>query len=100
MTTGTSLSPAASIRSRLGHPVVDGDGHIVEVATVFVEYLRATVGDAVADAYVERRPPQSLPAAERHERWVIEPNLWGAPTRNTLDRATAALPDLYAERMD
>jgi predicted TIM-barrel fold metal-dependent hydrolase len=28
------------------------------------------------------------------------PNLWGWPTKNTLDRATATIPALYAKRMD
>jgi predicted TIM-barrel fold metal-dependent hydrolase len=100
MTTSTGVSRAASIRADIGHPVVDGDGHIVEVAPVFVEYLRETVSSAVADRFVQTRHPQSLPAPERHDRWIIEPNLWGSPTKNTLDRATAALPVLYAERMD
>jgi predicted TIM-barrel fold metal-dependent hydrolase len=65
-----------------------------------VEYLRETVSPAVADAWVAHRHPQGRPVDERHARWVPEPNQWGAPTKNTLDRATAALPDLYASRLE
>ena len=32
--------------------------------------------------------------------WSQQVNLWGWPTKNTLDRATATLPKLYASRMD
>src|SRR4051812_6296637 len=50
-TTGTKLSRAAEIRQRLDYPIVDIDGHILEVMPVFAEYIRETQGAKVADAF-------------------------------------------------
>src|SRR5580700_5480111 len=91
---------AATLRQELEHPIVDGDGHIVEVMPVFVEYLRDTVGEGIANKFAQSQARLSATPEERRNRWLIQPNLWGAPTKNTLDRATAALPALYARRMD
>jgi len=35
-------------RRQLAYPIVDGDGHILELTTVFVEYLHDTAGSKVA----------------------------------------------------
>ena len=45
------LSPA-QIRSRLKHPVVDGDGHWLEYTPVFAEKMRKAVGDKAADGFI------------------------------------------------
>jgi predicted TIM-barrel fold metal-dependent hydrolase len=106
MTTATQASRAAQIRQELGHPVVDGDGHILELTTVFVEYLRDVSGSKVADAFASSPPfirfstPWLPPLEQRRRTWSSQSNLWGWPTKNTLDRATATLPRLYAQRMD
>src|SRR3954447_12139039 len=99
-------SKAASIRASLGYPIVDIDGHVLEVTPVFVEYVRETAGAAHADkyanstAYKRFTSPWSVTPEERRERWLPQNNLWGWPTKNTLDRATATIPALYAKRMD
>ncbi len=106
MSIATQSPRAAQIREQLGYPVVDGDGHILELTTVFLEYLRDTAGTAIADRF-EASPPYarwSEPWAngveQRRRTWTGAANLWGWPTLNTLDRATATLPRLYASRMD
>ena len=102
----TEPSRAAAIRARLPYPIVDCDGHVLEVSPVFVEHIRETAGDAIADAYasspVYRRfsEPWLTTPEERRSQWIAQPNLWGWPTKNTLDRATATIPGLYAARMD
>src|SRR3954468_16377429 len=99
-------SKAASIRAGLAYPIVDCDGHVLEVTPVFVEYVRETVGGEIADkysgstAYKRFTSPWSVTPDERRERWMVQNNLWGWPTKNTLDRATATIPALYAKRMD
>ena len=106
MTTATNASRAARIRERLDHPIVDGDGHILELTTVFLEYLRETAGPAVADRFEASAPyarwsePWRPDVETRRRTWTGQANLWGWPTLNTLDRATATLPRLYASRMD
>ena len=35
---------AADIRSKLGHPVVDADGHALEFGPVYFEYLKQVAG--------------------------------------------------------
>jgi predicted TIM-barrel fold metal-dependent hydrolase len=106
MTAAVQASRAAEIREQLGYPVVDGDGHILELTTVFVEYLRDTAGSKVDDAFAASPPfvrfstPWEPPLEARRRTWSGQSNLWGWPTKNTLDRATATLPRLYAERMD
>ena len=56
MSVATDTPRAARIRGELGYPIVDGDGHILELTTVFLEYLRDTAGGGVADRF-EASPP-------------------------------------------
>lgn len=106
MTTGVRPSQAAEIRQHLGHPVVDADGHLLELMTVFVEYLAQSAGSAVAQrlvaspVYARWHEPWVPPLSQRIATWSSQVNLWGWPTKNTLDRATATLPRLYANRLD
>lgn len=104
---------SAQIRSNLDHPVVDADGHYIELLPVFMEYFFDYVkeiggSDAVAD--LARREGlfyddrvlgvwASLTESERRERWLNRPPFWSLPV-NTLDRATGHLPRLMAERLD
>ncbi len=106
MTTTAPTSRASRIREQLGYPIVDGDGHILELTTVFLEYLRDIAGSPIADrfessaAYARWSEPWVPGVEERRRTWTGQANLWGWPTLNTLDRATATLPRLYATRMD
>ena len=43
---------ATQIRSRLSHPVIDGDGHWVEFDPVFSERMRKVGGDRAADGFL------------------------------------------------
>lgn len=40
-------SRSAAIRDELGYPVIDGDGHVVELLRVFIDY-RTTVATAIS----------------------------------------------------
>jgi predicted TIM-barrel fold metal-dependent hydrolase len=100
----SSEQRAAEIR--LDHPIVDGDGHIVESLPIVIDYIRRVAGDDVADrfagsspAYASRRAPI---LTEHHHRPTpgnpITP--WWALPANALDRATGLLPRLLYERLD
>lgn len=102
---------SAQIREQLDHPIVDGDGHWIEFLPVFAQYLREYAGDEVAEKFDASRYFQAQDTvangawmngtlAERRDGWQNKSMFWSFPTKNTLDRATAMLPKLMANRLD
>ena len=99
---GIHLGP--EIRQQIGHPVIDGDSHLIEYMPVYLDYLR----DAGADDRLIRMMRRSQrgsrwysqsEAERRHNRTLREP-WWALPTEQTHDRMTAMLPKLFYERLD
>jgi predicted TIM-barrel fold metal-dependent hydrolase len=94
----------AAIRARLDHPVIDNDGHIVEFIPLVRDILVDVAGESVAarfDRVVDGgRLSQLVPPDKRRENGMVRSPWWGVPTRNTLDRATAMLPELMYRRLD
>ena len=97
------LSPE-QIHAKLGHPVIDGDGHWIEYAPVFAEKIRKAVGDKGANGFLasQRRIPNSLSLtlAERKRRGIAMEGNWGRQSTNTRDRATAMMPKMLYDRLD
>src|SRR6059036_3214513 len=95
---------AVEIRSRLDHPIVDGDGHWVEFDPVFSERMRKVGGDRAADGFnaamKTTQDALSMSLAERRRRRLAQPGFWTRQAANTLDRATAMMPRLLYERLD
>jgi predicted TIM-barrel fold metal-dependent hydrolase len=95
---------ATQIRSRLNHPVIDGDGHWVEFDPVFSERMRTVGGDRAADGFLAAmqttRDALSMSVAERTRRRIAQPAFWSRQAENTLDRATAMMPRLLYERLE
>jgi len=95
---------AAQIRSRLDHPVIDGDGHWVEFDPVFSDRMRKVGGDKAGDGFLAAmkttRDALSMSVAERRRRRIAQPGFWSRQAENTLDRATAMMPRLLYERLD
>ncbi|MCB0994669.1 MAG: amidohydrolase family protein [Acidimicrobiales bacterium] len=101
-----TTSPSTAVRDGLDHPVVDADGHLVEIPAVFCDYLDAAYGPEMVDrlhgdpfshpllAWAE---PEVSPERARALR-IMAPVWWGNPG-NALDRATARLPALLNERL-
>jgi predicted TIM-barrel fold metal-dependent hydrolase len=95
---------AAEIRARVGHPIIDGDGHWLEFGPMVRDRLRRIGGDRAAEGFafftarIERE--LAMTVAERRHRRVAQPPWWAYPTRNTRDRATALMPRLLHERLD
>ena len=42
---------SAKVRSQLKHPIIDADGHWLEVQPVFMDYLAEVAGPKMADRY-------------------------------------------------
>ncbi|MBF6560771.1 MAG: amidohydrolase family protein [Candidatus Binataceae bacterium] len=103
----THPSKSAAIRARLKHPIIDSDGHQMELPALFQDYIAAVAGARIIDrfkavffdGFLDPRWRDFSPA-ERHDRRVIRPTWWGCPARNTRDLATALMPQLFHERMD
>jgi predicted TIM-barrel fold metal-dependent hydrolase len=104
------LSPSQEIRSRLNHPVIDSDGHIVEFLPAYFDYLKQVGGAGMVDRFAAGKTgrvavdgTKGWYASTPEERAVSRPTRpvwWGTPTRNTLDRATSTLPRLLYKRLD
>jgi predicted TIM-barrel fold metal-dependent hydrolase len=85
-----------ALRTRLGHPVVDCDGHFLECFPVLEEYITAQGVSPRATAARGSTPDR---AQRAHER-LVQRSWWSLPARNTLDHASALLPSLFAERLE
>ncbi len=102
---------AAEIRERVGHPIVDADGHFMEfmplVDDEIVSYLEEEGGAALRDRFLSSQSQVMDTAvfADRRsdpaivDSWRAMPSWWGNPVSDPLDRATAYLPQLMNERL-
>ena len=110
----TQIAPisAAEIRRRLGHPVVDADGHFMELMPLvddeILSYLQECGGSDLADRYRQHTlrvlDTVVFPADRRQpgivDQWRAMPSWWGNPVADPRERATAQLPGLLYERLD
>src|SRR6185437_14905168 len=86
-------------------PVIDSDGHLIEYLPLVRDFIVEEAGEDVARRFDRMTrsagPRAALPdPADRRERGIHAAGVWGLPTTNTLDRATAMLPDLMYRRLD
>jgi len=97
---------SAEIRRRLGHPVIDGDGHVVELVRVFGDYvfdhgygelIKAVPELAPSLAPEHRRPRRELSLEERRLGGVLQTS-WHVPA-STEYYATVASPTRYYNRL-
>ncbi len=108
-------SRAAEIRASLDHPIIDSDGHFVEIWPLAPEEIVSYVEDVGGAALRERflagyaKPLDTTAVAgdragERgdaaRDRWIAKSSWWGWPCENVTDRATSHLPALLYERLD
>ena len=83
-------SSSAAIRARLNHPIIDSDGHQVEMVPVFLDYLAEVGGASVAKRFKDGVAFDSflnfewrdLKPEERRERCPMKPVWWAGPTRS------------------
>lgn len=92
------------IRKRIDHPVIDGDGHLIEYTPIVRDFLVELAGEQTAQAFDQMQNGSALsrqvPLEAKRGLGMSRFAWWGVPTRNTLDRATAMMPKLMYERMD
>jgi predicted TIM-barrel fold metal-dependent hydrolase len=97
-------SRSLKVREKVGHPVIDGDGHTQEYHLEFIDYFRELAGPELTDRYLERRlrkrPWYIATREDRMYKRIQRPTFWTMPAKNTLDLATAMLPDLFRARLD
>lgn len=106
----TQPTASARVRETVDHPIIDGDGHFVEVWPLAHEeittYVEQEGGAVLRDRFLagHAAPFDTTSAlatiAGDPDRGQAMPSWWGWPTENTLDRATAYLPSLLHERLD
>ena len=92
------------VRSKIDHPIVDGDGHWVEYDPVFSDKMRKVGGDLAGDGFLKAmgttREILSMSVAERRHKRIGQQAFWARQAENTLDRATAMMPKLLYDRLD
>lgn len=89
----TSSFPAAKLRELIDHPIVDGDGHVIEYRPALDDYMRREgLKSGIPDLVAE---PQNL--KRRRGGWMSPLTL---PAQNTRDLATASFPRLLYSRLD
>src|ERR1700694_935801 len=97
MRTSLSFLPAddvARIRNRLDHPIVDGDGHLLEVLPRVSDFVREEAGTDL----LKRLQHFSQ---HRFEGGFLPVRVFhGLPAENTRDRMTVTLPELLYRRLD
>jgi predicted TIM-barrel fold metal-dependent hydrolase len=99
-----SQSSSREIRSRLDHPVIDADGHIIEFLPAVRDFLVEEGGRKLAEEFdqvVEAgRKLDAIPVDDRRAMGAFKLTWWPYPAENTLDRATGMLPGLLYDRLD
>ncbi len=96
--TARSPSRSARIREQLDHPVLDGDGHIVELFPVFSDFVRDHGGGPALDLISRGRGPSDDMPAEERRRGGLLPSSWHVPS-STEYYATVSSPARYYERL-
>jgi predicted TIM-barrel fold metal-dependent hydrolase len=96
-------SRSLQVRQKLDHPVIDGDGHAQEYHPEVIEYFREVAGPELTETYVNSRLNRAWHSSspeDRAHKLIGRPPFWTMPAKNTLDLATAMLPDLFRNRFD
>ena len=112
---GTKGSRSQQIRSSLKHPIVDADGHMLELTPVLSDYVYQVGGADARDLFDKSMEGAAetgnaalengktwfeMTLEEKKEEWAPALPWWAMPTRSALDRATATVPRVLNDRMD
>ncbi len=93
------------MREQLDHPIIDADGHFVEIGPLLgdevLTYVEEAGGAALRDRYLSSgiapTDTSTILAGRADDpnvrrEWRAMPSWWGWPTSNVRDRGTAHLP--------
>ncbi len=104
--TKTQSSQSAAVRARVGHPIIDADGHTLEFEPCVLDYMKEIAGPKMVERYPTGRDTagylswHGLSPEQRRDTRATRTPWWGIPAKNTLDRATLMLPKLLYQRLD
>ncbi len=107
----TTPTQAARVRSQVDHPIIDADGHFVELGPLLqdevISYVEDTGGAALRERFLATAKSFDTSSsladrgdAEVRRQWKAMPSWWGWQTAGVRDRATSHLPALLYERLD
>lgn len=92
------------IRKEIDHPIIDGDGHLLEYTPLVRDFLVEIAGEDIAKSFDQMTGGSALarqvPLEAKRGLGMTRFAWWGVPATNTLDRATAMMPKLMYNRMD
>src|SRR5579862_8268890 len=102
------MPTSAEVRARLGHPVVDADGHMAEHLPTLAPYLAQEGLSLDHPSFRRLLPPHGGSDRSWYEQGPEERAAtrtprgpwWSSPARRTIDLATALFPHLLYERLD
>jgi predicted TIM-barrel fold metal-dependent hydrolase len=102
------MSTSSEIRRRLGHPVIDIDGHMAEHFPTLAPYVEneglsldhPSLKHLLPGYRATDRTWHEQSADERAATRTPRGPWWGSPARQTVDLATALFPELLYERLD
>ncbi len=99
-----NASDARAVRERVGHPIIDSDGHVLEYLPAVEPFLRDALGSVAYERYVAGATPltniMNADASRRVATRTPQSAWWGTPSKNTHDLAAAAFPQLLESRLD
>ena len=100
------MSTSEQIRRDVGHPIIDADGHVLEVLeATYPASARGARRDAIRRRGAHAGRSRALAQRprttdDRLRTRTPQGAWWGTQTVNVRDRATATLPALLAERSE
>jgi hypothetical protein len=105
MTTTTEELSAREIRERIGHPLIDGDGHLVEVREAFVRFVHERGEGRLFDdpsaraLLVPGEEDNLIPPLDVRRQYHIRAGARWFTTGVTEDYAAVTMPGLFHERL-
>ncbi|MBT3552148.1 MAG: amidohydrolase family protein [Rhodospirillaceae bacterium] len=84
---------SVKVREKLDHPVIDGDGHIIESRFVLPDFLNQIGGPDLAERF-QKEMATARPGRPKNLFWSAHTG------KGTIDRVTTMLPRLYAQRIE
>ncbi|MGH7863523.1 MAG: amidohydrolase family protein, partial [Candidatus Binataceae bacterium] len=92
-------SKVRALRARLNHPVIDGDGHLIESAPLYHHYLRRLGGNDLSERYLRELAEHPTASRGNRETGDMRGAWWGVGN-DAYDLATVMAPKLLHRRLE
>jgi predicted TIM-barrel fold metal-dependent hydrolase len=93
------VARVSELRSKLEHPVIDGDGHLIEPAPLFNHYLQKIGGREMVERYHRELIEHPTGSRGDRDRGDMRGAWWGVGN-NAYDLATVMAPRLLHRRLE